>query len=198
MARTDIEYSVQNGDIVIMANKPNDDDVIDATLNGDTITIDQPFDGTCIIKLSLTELTGEALIIEANGVAYELYFKMGDGEEIPVTAAMLPYISFDYFRITVIDDMMLAYISSGYTHDLNVVPAKEQNSSLLTICDKGNNYRYPSSGVGVHRYINNNSGATKSELASNIIKQFNSDSVTVIKAAYDEETGALQLVTKEN
>ena len=80
---------------------------------------------------------------------------------------------------------------SGLELDVNVVDVERQNANLLLKCHPGNNYRYPTSGVGLERWING--GTRKSDMADIIKTEFEADGVSVNEAADDPESQSLQL-----
>lgn len=80
-------------------------------------------------------------------------------------------------------------VYTAYNKDFNIIKADHQNSNLLIKCNPTNNYRYPTSGVGVVRWINGDIGS--SNLADILQQEFNNDGAVIHNASYDEKTGSL-------
>lgn len=82
-------------------------------------------------------------------------------------------------------------IWSGKVSDFRNIPANIQNRNLLLKCVPSNNYRYPTSGVGLIRFLH--STLNNSVLAYTLQTEFAADKVYVNSAEYDAETGELML-----
>lgn len=84
-----------------------------------------------------------------------------------------------------------AYLYSGQQKDFLTGPSDNQSVQLLAMCDAGKNYRYPTSGIGITKYI----GAViiHSDLASKIQNQYQADGRYIQNANFDNETCTLDL-----
>lgn len=85
----------------------------------------------------------------------------------------------------------LAEIYAGSESDVNIIRANRQNANLLLKCVPTNNYRYPTMGVGLTRWMN--SRINSSSLAEVLTREFEADGVIVNNASYDFETNDLYL-----
>lgn len=82
-------------------------------------------------------------------------------------------------------------IYSGKRIDCNKVISNIQNRNLLLLCVPTNNYRYPTSGIGLIQYLH--ASNSLDGLADRLEKEFSDDGVDVISAAMDTDTGELEL-----
>ena len=71
------------------------------------------------------------------------------------------------------------------------INANIQNRNLLLQCVPSNNYRYPTSGVGLIKYLHAN--LAHSGLAEKLQTEFKNDKVNVINAAFNSYSGDLEL-----
>ena len=67
-----------------------------------------------------------------------------------------------------------------------------QSSQLLSICEPGKYYRYPTSGIGTTKYIG--SVVSNTDLGDKIIEQFKNNGISVQDAEFDASTGELQVI----
>ena len=85
---------------------------------------------------------------------------------------------------------MLAYLTSVY-NSKTTINANIQNRNLLLQCIPSNNYRYPTSGVGLIKYLHAN--LSHSGLAEKLQTEFKDDKVEIINAAFNSYSGDLEL-----
>ena len=71
------------------------------------------------------------------------------------------------------------------------INANIQNRNLLLQCVPSNNYRYPTSGVGLIKYLHAN--LSHSGLAEKLQTEFKDDKVEIINAAFNSYSGDLEL-----
>lgn len=108
-----------------------------------------------------------------------------------IYASQLPLIGIDNYLICLEDSYGTAGIFSGVESDFSNIVANIQNRNLLLKCVPSNNYHYPTSGVGLVRYLHSN--LNSAELANVIDREFKADLVTVNSAAFDSDTGEMEL-----
>lgn len=117
---------------------------------------------------------------------------------IPISACMLPYIDLDgEYMIKMIqhgdsESLDKAYIYSGKITDINIDYSDNQASQLLSLCGPGKSYRYPTTGVGITKYLN--CVVAHSDLQKVLEVQFNGDSKPLQSADFDNETGKLDVL----
>ena len=75
--------------------------------------------------------------------------------------------------------------------DVSIVKANRQNANLMLKCIPTNNYRYPTTGVGLIRWMH--SRMNNASLADILMREFEADGVKVNDASYDFETNDLYL-----
>ena len=75
--------------------------------------------------------------------------------------------------------------------DMVNINANIQNRNLLLQCVPSNNYRYPTSGVGLIKYLHAN--LSHSGLAEKLQTEFKDDKVEIINAAFNSYSGDLEL-----
>lgn len=117
------------------------------------------------------------------------YFDLVSSDGKSLYASQLPAISLDLFCVAITDYRMVAY--SGKQTDFEIINADLQNRDMLLQCVESNNYRYPTSGVGLIRYLHSN--IANSDLASKLYSEFEADGVKIRNAAFDAEKGKLEL-----
>jgi hypothetical protein len=123
----------------------------------------------------------------------EEWFTVYKGEsQQEAHACQLPIISLDfkyYFRIS--ETAAIANVYAGVVSDFNCVYADYQNADMLLLCVPTNNYRYPTSGVGLVNWINANSQLKG--LSERLKSEFTDDGVVLNDATYNTETYELKL-----
>ena len=85
----------------------------------------------------------------------------------------------------------ICFLWSANNSDVANVAANIQNRNLMLQCVPSNNYRYPTSGVGLVRFLHANLSQTT--LANVLQDEFKADKVTVKSAAFDSYTGDIEL-----
>lgn len=124
-----------------------------------------------------------------NGEWFEARTKLYNMQQKTLYASQLIMISVDYYIVQICDGVV--YLWSNALSDMNNIGANIQNRNLLLQCIPSNNYRYPTSGVGLVRYLHSN--LSHSGLADKLQKEFQADKVKVNNAAFNSFTGDLDL-----
>lgn len=114
----------------------------------------------------------------------------GNGSTTPKASELLK-IGMDDYILQIDTANGIAYIWSGIHSDFVNINANIQNRNLLLRCVPSNNYRYPTSGVGLIRYLHSN--LSRTGLADKLQSEFEADLVTVNYAAFNSDTGDLEL-----
>lgn len=123
---------------------------------------------------------------------YDVYVRLnGASKSAQLYASMLPMISPDKYIVQLIQNEGSAYIWTAEDSDLTNANANIQNRNMMLKCVPSNNYRYPTSGVGLIRYLHGNLSQT--DLATRLRTEFKSDKVSVESAAFDSYTGDLDM-----
>lgn len=116
----------------------------------------------------------------------------------PISACMLPYIDIDgEFMVKMVQNdksevLDKAYIYSLKSTDISVNYSDDQASQLLTLCAPGKSYRYPTTGVGITKYLN--CVVAHSDLQQVLEAQFNADNKPIQDAYFDNETCKLDVL----
>lgn len=122
---------------------------------------------------------------------FDVYAQLYNQQEQRICASQLIIINQDTYLIQLDNIKGAIYIWSSCHTDANNIVANTQNRNLLLQCVPTNNYRYPTSGIGLVRFLHSNLNQTA--LASVLQSEFESDKVTVISAAFDSSTGDMEL-----
>lgn len=122
---------------------------------------------------------------------YEAYTKLWGQQTLRPCASQLLIISANVYTIQLDIKDGKAYIWSGNQSDAVNINANIQNRNLLLRCIPSNNYRYPTSGVGLVRYLHAN--LSRTGLADLLQTEFKADKVTVKNASFDSYSGDLDL-----
>lgn len=125
------------------------------------------------------------------GEWFEVRAKIYGTNETTPKAPELLKISMDDYIMQLDMSNGLAYIWSGAHSDFVNINANIQNRNLLLRCVPSNSYRYPTSGVGLIRYLHSNLSHTG--LADRLQDEFEADKVKVNYAAFDADSGDLDL-----
>lgn len=125
------------------------------------------------------------------GGEWFLVTRIDNGGTTPLFASELLLISQSTINLRYQDGEMVAY--SGYTTDLEIIPAYNQNTNLLLICAPANHYRYPISGVNIQKWLNGN--VNKQDYLERLKEEFYKDGVIVNNAVYNESENQLYLDT---
>ncbi len=116
----------------------------------------------------------------------------------PISASMLPYIDIEgQFIIKLVKNphseiLDRAYIYSSKATDLNINYSDDQASQLLSLCAPGKSYRYPTTGVGIIKYLN--AVIDHTDLHNVLEIQFNGDNKPIQSADFDSETCNLDVL----
>lgn len=116
----------------------------------------------------------------------------------PIAACMLPYIDIDGdFMVRMVQNskseiLDKAYIYSSKRTDISINYSDDQASQLLTLCAPGKSYRYPTTGVGITRYLN--CVVAHSDLQKVLETQFDMDNKSIQDAYFDNETCKLDVL----
>lgn len=116
----------------------------------------------------------------------------------PIPACMLPYIDIDgEFIVKMVQNSKTevldkAYIYSAKSTDISVNYSDDQASQLLSLCAPGKSYRYPTTGVGISKYLN--CVVDHSNLFKVLEEQFNADYKPIQEADFDNETCKLDVL----
>lgn len=125
-------------------------------------------------------------------------FAMSPNIASPIPASALPLVDIDgnyiakFIQAKASASLDKAYIYSGKSTDLVVDFSDDQAAQLLSLCSPGKSYRYPTSGVGIIRYLN--SVVDHSDLADVLEAQFEADDKPLIGAEFDNQTGKLDVL----
>lgn len=116
----------------------------------------------------------------------------------PISACMLPYIDIDgQFLIKLVQNpnseiLDKAYIYSSKITDLNINYSDDQASQLLSLCAPGKSYRYPTTGVGITKYLN--AVIDHTDLQDVLEAQFSGDNKPIISADFDNKSCSLDVL----
>lgn len=117
---------------------------------------------------------------------------LGKEEDVHIKASQLLMINNDGNYIVQLEkNGGNVFMWSGALSDLEVADANIQNRNLMLMCVPSNNYRYPTSGVGLVRYLHGNLDQT--DLANRLDSEFKADNVSVNNASFDSYTGDIDL-----
>lgn len=120
---------------------------------------------------------------------FDVKAKLYGKEEMSICASQLLMVSMDDYIIQIDHD--IAYVWSNIDSDLCNINANFQNRNLLLQCVPTNCYRYPTSGVGLVRFLHSN--LSQAKLADTLETEFKADKVTVNNAAFNSFTGHLEM-----
>lgn len=136
--------------------------------------------------------TSMAVINPVNGSEwFEVHTKLWNQQNMQLCASQLIVVSQDTYLVQLDNTSGVAYIWSANNTDAVNVAANIQNRNLLLQCIPSNSYRYPTSGVGLVRFLHANLSQTT--LANILQDEFKADKVTVKGAAFDSYTGDIEL-----
>ena len=133
-----------------------------------------------------------AVINPVNGSEwFEVHTKLWNQQNMQLCASKLILVIHDTYLFQIDNTIGFAYILSNKNTDAVNVAANIQNRNLLLQCIPSNSYRYPTSGVGLVRFLHANLSQTT--LANILQDEFKADKVTVKGAAFDSYTGDIEL-----
>ena len=124
---------------------------------------------------------------EATPASSSLEVKMPGGSTLP--ACLFSAINQCNFILIKQDDYWELY--SGDDFDFQIGNANHQNKAALLSCLPGSNYRYPTVGVGLSKWIGAPSNLPG--LAQKLMEEFESDGTPVISARYSDSNKTLYL-----
>lgn len=125
-----------------------------------------------------------------NGKWMTLRCRLNGGDEAKeIMASELILVDGDTYSISFEEES--AEVFSGKTTDFVIGEANTQNNNLLVQCVPGNNYRYPTTGVGMIKYVNSN--VSQTELATVLKEEFFNDGVVIEDATWDAENNTLTI-----
>jgi len=116
-------------------------------------------------------------------------FALSKNISAPISASMLPFVDIDgEFVVKMVQNEQMeeldkAYIYSSKETDLSINYSDDQAAQLLSICNPGNSYRYPTTGVGITQYIN--SVISHTDFAEKLENQFENDGKRIVEADFD-------------
>lgn len=125
-------------------------------------------------------------------------FAISKNMAAPIPASMLPYVDIDgNFTIKLVRNpyseiLDRAYIYSSKISDLGIDFSDDQASQLLSICAPGKSYRYPTTGVGIIKYLN--AVIDHTDLQTALETQFTGDNKTILSADFDSDTCNLDVL----
>lgn len=190
MARTDIAYDMYRNDLKISSLPIACD--FEAQWDGNVLVFPVELKKNVVYGVRIP-YNGSTETVAAKSFT-DCYFSV-EGKSIKLKCCQLPIVSIDVFAAYVTDDNCL-YLSSSFVVDLVVNKAKSQNALMNLLCIPGSYHRYPTSGVGLHKYLHG------TKLASNIgykvKEEFANDGVTVLDLQYSQTTGEFNIQTIEN
>lgn len=126
------------------------------------------------------------------GTRFDVYANLfGKQQSTVIKASQLMMVGWGSYIVQILENSGIAMIWSGELSDLEVIDANIQNRNLLLKCVPSNCYRYPTSGIGLVRYLHGNLDQT--DLANRLDSEFQADKVAVNNAAFDSYTGDIDL-----
>ena len=111
-----------------------------------------------------------------NSEWFEVHTRLFGLQDKILYASQLIMVSQDYYLIQI--NKGVAYLWSNAISDMVNINANIQNRNLLLQCVPSNNYRYPTSGVGLIKYLHAN--LSHSGLAEKLQTEFKDDKVEII------------------
>lgn len=115
-----------------------------------------------------------------------------------ISASMLPFVNIDgEYAVRIIQNNSnvlgnRAYIYSAKQSDIMIGFSDSQASQLLSLCAPGKYYRYPTTGVGITKYLN--SVIEHTDLIDVFESQFESEHKSLRNAEFDSESGELEVL----
>jgi hypothetical protein len=160
-------------------------DIEGATTDG--INVQIPYTPVCkFMKIKIKQYT-DAVNIADRTEWLDVKAGAYGGEIKKINTSELITIADDDYCLRIEGDYIRVY-SAGYS-DFVIDKANQQNQSLLVHCVPGNSRRYPTSGVGLIRWVNANSDLQG--LSERLMSEFEADGVSVVDAYFDEDNNQL-------
>lgn len=127
-----------------------------------------------------------------DGVEYPVKTKFWDGKKRDVKACQFPIINISgKYMIQIVqeedDEALCAYLYNADELDFTSNESQDQEAQLLALCAPGQNYRYPTVGIDVSKYVNSVPSLT--DLGQKIVNEFSNDGKDVYNADFDADTG---------
>ena len=124
----------------------------------------------------------------------KVYTKPYDSlKPVEVKASQLPIIDIDgMFRVVFTRGSDKVMIFSAKESDLAIGTSDNQSAQLLAICAPGKNYRYPTTGIDITKYLH--SIVPYTDLNKRIDEQYKNDGKNIHSADFDNHTGDLVTV----
>lgn len=127
-----------------------------------------------------------------DGVEYPVKTKFWDGQKRDVKACQFPIINISgKYMIQIAqeedDEVLCAYLYNADELDFTSNESQDQEAQLLALCAPGQNYRYPTVGIDVSKYVNSVPSLT--DLGQKIVNEFSNDGKDVYNADFDADTG---------
>lgn len=125
-------------------------------------------------------------------------FALSKNISAPISACMLPFVDIDgEFIVKMVQNEQMeeldkAYIYSSKETDISINYSDDQAAQLLSICNPGNSYRYPTTGVGITRYIN--SVIAHTDFIDRLESQFEGDGKRLMEANFDNTSCNLDVM----
>lgn len=136
--------------------------------------------------------TSMAVINPVNGSEwFVVRTKLWNQQNEQLCASQLVMVNQDAYIVQLDNTDGIGYIWSAKSVDAVNISANIQNRNLLLQCIPSNCYRFPTSGVGLVRFLHSNLSQTT--LANILQDEFKADKVTVKGAAFDSFTGDIEL-----
>ena len=195
--RTDIYVNTITGDIVLKNQNSLEEYLFEWIEETDLqltaqIILPSNFDIPIKIRFSRDFGGGNIRIVinpTDNSEWFEVHTRLFGLQDKILYASQLIMVSQDYYLIQI--NKGVAYLWSNAISDMVNINANIQNRNLLLQCVPSNNYRYPTSGVGLIKYLHAN--LSHSGLAEKLQTEFKDDKVEIINAAFNSYSGDLEL-----
>ena len=129
-----------------------------------------------------------------NPMTGEQSFYLYTPDRTQVKASKLPMINYSG-KYRIILDGSMAFVSDFEDIDVQLCESISQNKVFLLQCCPGNIYQYPTTGVGIFRFLHSN--VETSGLGEKIKQEFNQDNMYVTSAEFDQETNSIRIEATE-
>lgn len=190
MARTDIAYDMYRFDLDLRTFQVEPDFAVgwedDVLVFPEVLEVDKIYNVTIPMRYSKGVVTAKGF----DGCYFYL-----EGKDTELKAYQLPIVSMGVFAVHVDSDNIL-HIANAGSADFKVDAARHQNSLMTLICIPGNYHRYPTSGVGLYRFLHDRTLAAN--FGAKVQDEFVNDAVTVTDLKYDYTTGEIDIRTRES
>lgn len=143
---------------------------------------------------AITKAYGREIDIDASGLHDDWFdVKVANKEDtsVNVSPAQLQLVDSEFYHISFINRQYLL-ASKGSSVDFVIDNANTQNKNLLLLCNPGNVYLHPSTGIGLSYWVN--STVDIKALGERLQSEYTADGTPVKDARYDFENSKLYLV----